>query len=259
MCDPVRLVYSGNDDDYEGILFSVLSAMRRTCGALDVSILTALLDRPDGKPVEGGKAAYLNALLSSRGDGSKLTLIDLSLPLQKLLRSGAAEAARPYELLPLLLDECARAEKLLCLCSSTLFCADASIVYGKGIYGRPFAAVCDKRRSFLYGKRLVDPSVMLIDVSRAREEGFFEKARKALCARRSSQTLFDAVNSCGVCPALLPDGCGECRGVRGDTLIRRFGRRGRLFRGGSYAMNDREYRMFENVYREYLAKRDRKF
>ena len=54
----VQLLYCGSNEGYEGILFSLLSAMRRTRRPLQVTLLTAALDLPCGKPIECAKAEY---------------------------------------------------------------------------------------------------------------------------------------------------------------------------------------------------------
>ena len=75
---PIQLLYCGNDESYEEILLSLLSVMRHSSRSLQVILLTACLDRYDGKPISSEKADYVNGLLKSRGEQNGLTLIDLT-------------------------------------------------------------------------------------------------------------------------------------------------------------------------------------
>ena len=263
----VNLIYCGGDDAYEGILFSLLSVMRRTRRRLFVTVMTALLDRPDGKPVERAKVNYLRGLLRARRDGSDLSLVDMSDPLSRLLKKSGRDRNKgdPRQLLPLLTDRCGLAGRQLCLAHETLAPGDVGEVFDYPLDGRALGAVRDGVGSFLFSPDYVNAGVLLFDMEKARKCGFFEKARAYLCEARPGATLGNAVNGAGVeiCP--LPRCFNEQGGLRRDTVVRQYCRRlfltpyphlGRGSPQNSYDMPRGEYRRFERVYEEFLLQRE---
>lgn len=267
MQDGIRLLYCGGDKDYDGILFSALSAMRRTKRPLFIYVFTAALDRPDGKPVDPSKANYLRALLRRRDDGSTLELLDLGDLLSTFYEvlETTARADDPYVFLRLLCDRTELKGKVLYLDCDTLFSSDPGPVFDRDLEGCPVGGVPDRYGSFFFDTGYINPGVLLFDLDRARETDFFTKARKLLLGYRLSRPVADAVNYAGCGIMRLPAAFNEQSALRRDTVIRHYCARVRLFPyphrdDGSpkngYDMNTREYRLFKRVYEEYLLQRE---
>lgn len=263
----IEILYCGGDKDYDGILFSALSAMRRTARPLRVHLFTAAPDHPDGKPVEDEKTNYLRALLERRDDGSTLSVCDMTEKLEALRALCCPQKARddPYALLRLLCDEADSNGKLLCLDRGALLCGDVGKVYDLDLRGSPAGGVRDPFGSLFCRPDYIDAGVLLVDMPRARETGFFRKARGVLEEYRVSRPVSDALNNTGLPLCQLPPECNEQRWMKRGTLIRVFGAHLRFFpylhRGveapdRGYSMTDREYRLFKRVYEEYLLQRE---
>ena len=264
-CGRVNLLYGGSDGDYEPMLFSVLSAMRRTDRALCVTVLTAALPYAGGKPMRRCKLGYLRGLLRARRDGSDLVPVDLSEVFARTLRKWRVDYEKndPYPLLPLFADRCALSGKQLCLAPKTLFSGDAGEVFDEDLGDNPVGAVRDRRVSFLVLPDYADAEVLLIDMERAASCRFFDRARR-VCAE-GNPDLTAAVNNCGLPVSYLPGRFNERASLRRSTVIRSFRPRFRLLpyphfsradpRSG-YGMPRREYRHFERVYEEYLLQRE---
>lgn len=265
--DRIHLLYCGGDKDYDGILFSALSAMRRTKRPITVTVYTAALDHPLGRPVDEQKANYLRALLERRDDGSTLALADMTSPLEKLLSAltSVKDTEDPYALLPLLADVGKEEGRILYLDRSALFCGDAGRLFDCDLKGRALGGVRDLWGSFFCRTDYVNCGVLLIDLGEARKERFFAAARRVLTEYRVHRPFSDAVNYAGKPLCLLPEIYNEQFALRRDTVVRHYCAGLRLFPyphrsdgtpENGYCMSDREYRLFKRVYEEYLLQRE---
>ncbi len=263
----VQLLYCGSNEGYEGILFSLLSAMRRTRRPLQVTLLTAALNLPCGKPIECAKAEYAKGLLQSRKDGSTLRLLDRSAELTDLLAAMAPlpKGVSPYAFLKFFADKTELSGRVLYLDADTLLSGDVGIVFDQGLSDCAFGAVRDAKGSWIIAPDYFNTGVLLFDLERAKKEGLFEKARLLLKEERLYLPHRSAFYYTGVPAYLLPPSCNEQTRLRSDTLVRHFCRQFKLFplphlkegapfRG--YEMRGKEYKHFERTYEEYLLQRE---
>lgn len=263
----VQLLYCGGNEGYEGILFSLLSAMRRTRRPLHVTLLTAALDSPCGQPIERAKAEYAKGLLRNRKDGSTLQLLDKSAELNDLLANIAPlpKGISPYVFLKFFADQAELSGKVLYLDADTLLSGDIGIVFDQSLSDCAFGAVRDVRGSWIIAPDYFNTGVLLFDMERTKKEMLFEKARLLLKEKQLYFPHRSAFYYTGVSVRLLPVFCNEQTRLRSDTLIRHFCKQFRFFplphlKEGApfkgYEMRRREYKRFERTYEEYLLQRE---
>lgn len=265
MNSQIKLLYCGNGKAYEGILFSLLSIMRRTKRPLDVTVFTA--ENEKGGGIDIARASYLSGLLSGRKDGSVLHIVDMTRELRALLEDCPYRQNRftPYALLRLLADKSDLCGRILYLDADTVAFDDIGKVYDRGLFGMPMGAVKDAIGSLTLDPSYFNSGVLLIDMEKAREKQLFSSARRVL---KKNKLIFpdqSALNYADVEVCLLPRKCNEQRNLRSDTVIRHYCRKLVFFpyphvlkksAEQKYGMSKKEYGILKSVYEEYLLERE---
>ena len=267
---PIQLLYCGNDESYEEILLSLLSVMCHSSRSLQVILLTACLDRYDGKPISWEKADYLNGLLKSRGEQNGLTLIDLTSKAQEQLSTitDVRVTDSPYPLLALLTDQIFDAlaeDKLLYLDKGTIAAADIGRIFDADMGTSAYGGVRDQYAPFFLLGEYISGGALLFDLKNAKEQHLFEKAREICQGNECLDPLPTSLYLSDCTRTFFKSNLNEQRCLKSDTVVSYYGNKARFLPVFHFERQDirkrsilskKERAFFSGVYDQFYLYRD---
>ncbi len=229
----ISLLYSGNDKVFKGLLISLVSIAENTKEALDVHVLT--MDLSDIKsnylPINKEQTDFIEKLLKEQNPESRITRHDLTEKFKsEMLDSPNIENFyTPYAFLRLFADEAAISPRIIYLDTDTVACGDIAPLFSYELNGAEFAGARDYLGKFFISPNYINSGVMLLDMEKIRETGFFKKARRFCAGKKSAFPDQDAINRYAAKKCFFPSRFNEQRSMKKDTVIRHFSKTLRLF------------------------------
>ncbi len=223
----IPILYAGNQNVFDGMVISLLSAVKHTASPLSVFLLTMDLRDQNSAflPITEQQRAYLEELCQAVNAESRVRLCDVgALYRQTMLNSPNAQTGyTPYTFLRLFADRLPEIpDKVLYLDTDTVVCADLAELFCKELGKNELAAVRDRYGCHFFGINYINAGVLLLNMKQIRESGLFRRALE-LCARKK---LFlpdqNALNRLVRGKMLLSRRFNEQKRERDDTVIRHF-------------------------------------
>ena len=222
----ISLLYCGNDKVFRGLLISLLSVAAHTTGPLDVSLVTMDLTEknPAFRPLTEEHRAFLEETLRAYHAESRVTRYDIT----EMFLAEMAESPNlgtvytPYTLCRLFCDKLPMPDRVLYLDTDTAAIGDIRPLFTYDMNGCEFAGVLDYLGKVFINPRYINAGVLLLDLAKIRETGFFERARRLVASKKMPFPDQDAVNRLAKKKCFLPRGFNEQRRMRKDTVIRHF-------------------------------------
>ncbi|MBO5007011.1 MAG: hypothetical protein J6C89_06165 [Clostridia bacterium] len=229
----ISLLYSGNDKVFKGLLISLVSIAENTAEPLDVHVLT--MDLSDIKsnylPINREQTDFIEKLLKEQNPESSITLHDLTEKFKnEMLDSPNIENFyTPYAFLRLFADEAELPARIIYLDTDTVARGDIAPLFSYELDGAEFAGARDYLGKFFISPNYINSGVMLLDMEKIRETGFFKKARRFCATKKTSFPDQDAINHYAKKKRFFPSRFNEQRSLKKDTVIRHFSKTLRLF------------------------------
>jgi len=229
----ISLLYSGNDKVFKGLLISLVSIAENTAEPLDVHVLT--MDLSDIKsnylPISKEQTDFIEKLLKEQNPESSITLHDLTEKFKnEMLESPNIENFyTPYAFLRLFADEAELPARIIYLDTDTVARGDIAPLFSYELDGAEFAGARDYLGKFFISPNYINSGVMLLDMEKIRETGFFKKARRFCATKKTSFPDQDAINHYAKKKRFFPSRFNEQRSLKKDTVIRHFSKTLRLF------------------------------
>lgn len=231
----INVCYCGNLGIFKGILMSCLSMAEFASEPLSVTLCTGDFTELDPRfqPLGEKERAFLEATIQGKNPANRVSLLDLSKPFKETLLASpnAKSSYTPYTMLRLFLDkEASLPDKLLYLDADTVVMGDIVPLYAHELGNKSAGMVIDAYGRFFFGPHYCNAGVMLLNLSKIRADGSFEKALSLLKRKHYFFPDQDVLNKVFRGQKLyLPREDNEQKRLRKTTLIRHYCNQPRIF------------------------------
>ncbi len=228
----VNILFCGNDGVFDGFLTCALSMLKRTDSAEPFSfyIFTMTLTRVDKRfttiPEEHIK--LFEKAIKKYNDKNTVKVIDLTDIYERELGGCPNEGAycSPYTLIRLLTDLVdGMPDKLLYLDADIMFNRDPHLLYDIDISDVEYAAARDHYGKYLLYPNYVNAGVLLFNMTLAKKNGLFAKARDELRRKKFLFADQTALIHATTKKKLLPQRFNDQKFLHKHTIVRHFSKR----------------------------------
>lgn len=222
----ISLLYSGNVKVFKGLLISLVSIAENTGEALDVHVLTMDLSgiNPGFLPINEEQIAFIEKLIKKQNEESRIMLHDLTENFKNEMLSSPnmKNFYTPYAFLRLFADDADIPERVIYLDTDTVARGDIAPLFSLELDGAEFAGARDYLGKIFIWPNYINSGVLLLDIAKIRETGFFKKARRFCATKKSAFPDQDAINHYAKKKRFLPSRFNEQHSLKKDTVIRHF-------------------------------------
>ncbi len=228
----MNLLFSGNDNVFDGILTCLLSVFKRTevKEPFTVYILTMDVSRmkPEYIAIKDEKIAFLEEVAKKYNQDNKIVKVDVTQLYEREFANSPNEQCycSPYTLLRLFIDLIPEIpEKILYLDVDILFNRDIKLLYDIELDDYEYAASRDHYGKYLVHPNYINAGVLLFNMKEARQTGLFEKARKLIKTKKLPFADQSAIYRSTVKKKMLPQRFNDQKFLHKHTVVRHFSKR----------------------------------
>lgn len=228
----MNLLFSGNDNVFDGILTCLLSIFKRTevKAPFTVYILTMDVSRmkPEYIAIKNEKIAFLEEVAQKYNPDNKIVKIDVTELYEREFANSPNEQCycSPYTLLRLFIDLIPEIpEKILYLDVDILFNRDIKLLYDTELEGYEYAASRDHYGKYLVHPNYINAGVLLFNMKEAGQTGLFEKARKLIKTKKLPFADQSALYRSTTKKKMLPQRFNDQKFLHKHTVVRHFSKR----------------------------------
>ena len=228
----MNLLFSGNDNVFDGILTCLLSIFKRTevKAPFTVYILTMDVSRmkPEYIAIKDEKIAFLEDVSKKYNQDNKIVKVDVTELYEREFANSPNEQCycSPYTLLRLFIDLIPEIpEKILYLDVDILFNRDIKLLYDTELDGYEYAASRDHYGKYLVHPNYINAGVLLFNMKEARQTGLFEKARKLIKTKKLPFADQSAIYRSTIKKKMLPQRFNDQKFLHKHTVVRHFSKR----------------------------------
>lgn len=225
----MNILFSGNDNVFDGILSCLLSIWKRTQvkEPFHVYILTMDVSRikPEYKAVEDEKIAFLQEVAREYNPQNKIIKIDVTKIYEREFANCPNEQCycSPYTLLRLFIDLIPEIpDKILYLDVDILFNRDIALLYNTDLEGFEYAASRDHYGKYLIHPNYINAGVLLFNMKEARNTKLFEKARALIKTKKLMFADQSAIYRSTTRKKMLPQKFNDQKFLHKSTVVRHF-------------------------------------
>ena len=228
----MNILFSGNDNVFDGILTCLLSVFKRTevKEPFVIYILTMDVSRikPEYIAIKDEKIAFLTEIARKYNPDNRIVKIDVTEIYEKEFANSPNEQCycSPYTLLRLFIDLIPEIpEKILYLDVDILFNRDIKLLYDTELEGYEYAASRDHYGKYLINPNYINAGVLLFNMKEARQTELFEKARKLIKTKKLLFADQSAIYRSTVRKKMLPQRFNDQKFLHKHTVVRHFSKR----------------------------------
>lgn len=228
----MNILFSGNDNVFDGILSCMLSILKRTQTTEPFMIYVLTMDvsriKPEYVAIKDEKIAFLQRVAQEYNGANKVLKIDVS----KLYEEEFAHCPNeqcycsPYTLLRLFMDKIPGIpDKILYLDVDILFNRDIALLYETDVAGYEYAAARDHYGKYLISPNYINAGVLLFNMKEAKRTGLFEKARERIKTQKLLFADQSAIYRSTTKKKMLPQKFNDQKFLHKHTVVRHFSKR----------------------------------
>lgn len=228
----MNILFSGNDNVFDGILTCLLSVFRRTQTkeSFTVYILTMDVSRvkPEYIAIKDEKVAFLEQVAKEYNLQNRVVKIDVTDIYEREFADCPNEQCycSPYTLLRLFMDLIPQIpDKILYLDVDILFNRDISLLYDTDITGYEYAAARDHYGKYILNRNYINAGVLLFNMQEAKRTGLFEKARELIKTKKLLFADQSAIYRSTTKKKMLPQKFNDQKFLHKSTVVRHFSKR----------------------------------
>ena len=228
----MNILFSGNDNVFDGILTCMLSIMKRSECKEPLCVYVLTMDVSRIKPVyisiKDEKIAFLEQIAKQYNPENKIIKIDVTDIYEREFAKSPNEQCycSPYTLLRLFIDMIPEIpDKILYLDVDILFNRDISLLYDIDVEGYEYAAARDHYGKFLLHPNYINAGVLLFNMVEAKRTGLFEKARELIKTKKMLFADQDAIYRSTTKKKMLPQKFNDQKFLHKHTVVRHFSKR----------------------------------
>lgn len=228
----MNILFSGNDNVFDGILSCMLSILKRTQTTEPFMVYVLTMDvsriKPEYVAIKDEKIAFLQRVAQEYNGANKVLKIDVS----KLYEEEFAHCPNeqcycsPYTLLRLFMDKIPGIpDKILYLDVDILFNRDIALLYETDVAGYEYAAARDHYGKYLISPNYINAGVLLFNMAEAKRTGLFEKARERIKTQKLLFADQSAIYRSTTKKKMLPQKFNDQKFLHKHTVVRHFSKR----------------------------------
>lgn len=228
----MNLLFSGNDNVFDGILTCLLSVFKRTevKEPFVIYILTMDVSRikPEYIAIKDERIAFLEEIAKEYNSDNKIVKIDVTDIYEKEFANSPNEQCycSPYTLLRLFIDLIPQIpDKILYLDVDILFNRDIKLLYDTELEGYEYAASRDHYGKFFVHPNYINAGVLLFNMQEAKRTGLFKKARELIKTKKLPFADQSAIYRSTMKKKMLPQRFNDQKFLHKHTVVRHFSKR----------------------------------
>lgn len=228
----MNILFSGNDNVFDGILTCMLSVFKRTESKEPFTIYILTMDvsriKPEYIAIKGEKIAFLEEVAKGYNPDNRVIKIDVTDIYEREFANSPNEQCycSPYTLLRLFIDLIPQIpDKILYLDVDILFNRDIKLLYDTELDGYEYAASRDHYGKYLIHPNYINAGVLLFNMKEAKQTGLFEKARKLIKTKKLPFADQSAIYRSTVKKKMLPQRFNDQKFLHKHTVVRHFSKR----------------------------------
>lgn len=228
----MNILFSGNDNVFDGILTCMLSVFKRTESKEPFTIYILTMDvsriKPEYIAIKDEKIAFLEEVAKGYNPDNRVIKIDVTDIYEREFANSPNEQCycSPYTLLRLFIDLIPQIpDKILYLDVDILFNRDIKLLYDTELDGYEYAASRDHYGKYLIHPNYINAGVLLFNMKEAKQTGLFEKARKLIKTKKLPFADQSAIYRSTVKKKMLPQRFNDQKFLHKHTVVRHFSKR----------------------------------
>lgn len=228
----MNILFSGNDNVFDGILTCLLSVFKRTevKEPFVVYVLTMDVSRikPEYIAIKDEKIAFLEEVAQKYNPENKIIKIDVTEIYEREFANSPNEQCycSPYTLLRLFMDLIPEIpDKILYLDVDILFNRDIKLLYDTKLDGYEYAAGRDHYGKYLINPNYINAGVLLFNMKEARRTKLFEKSRELIKTKKLMFADQSAIYRSTTKKKMLPQRFNDQKFLHKHTVVRHFSKR----------------------------------
>lgn len=228
----MNILFSGNDNVFDGILTCMLSVFKRTESKEPFTIYILTMDvsriKPEYISIKDEKIAFLEEVAKGYNPDNKVIKIDVTDIYEREFANSPNEQCycSPYTLLRLFIDLIPEIpDKILYLDVDILFNRDIKLLYDTELDGYEYAASRDHYGKYFVHPNYINAGVLLFNMKEARQTGLFEKARELIKTKKLPFADQSAIYRSTVRKKMLPQRFNDQKFLHKHTVVRHFSKR----------------------------------
>ena len=228
----MNILFSGNDNVFDGILTCMLSVFKRTESKEPFTIYILTMDvsriKPEYIAIKDEKITFLEEVAKGYNPDNKVIKIDVTDIYEREFANSPNEQCycSPYTLLRLFIDLIPQIpDKILYLDVDILFNRDIKLLYDTELDGYEYAASRDHYGKYLVHPNYINAGVLLFNMKEVRQTELFEKARKLIKTKKLPFADQSAIYRSTVKKKMLPQRFNDQKFLHKHTVVRHFSKR----------------------------------
>ena len=228
----VNVLFCGNSKIFDGILSCSLSILKRTESKTPFHFYIFTMDvshiKEDYKPITQKQISFFDDVIKEYNEENRVTLVDVTDIYMEQFSGCPNEGAycSPYTLIRLFADMVDDIpHKLLYLDADILFNRDIHLLYDIDIEGYEYAAARDHYGKFLVRPDYINAGVLLLNMSKIKKTGLFEKARSLIKTKKLTFADQSAIIRSTTKKKLLKQRFNDQKFLHRHTVVRHFSKR----------------------------------
>lgn len=228
----MNILFSGNDNVFDGILTCMLSVFKRTESKEPFTIYILTMDvsriKPEYIAIKGEKIAFLEEVAKGYNPDNRVIKIDVTDIYEREFANSPNEQCycSPYTLLRLFIDLIPQIpDKILYLDVDILFNRDIKLLYDTELDDYEYAASRDHYGKYLIHPNYINAGVLLFNMKEAKQTGLFEKARELIKTKKLLFADQSAIYRSTVKKKMLPQRFNDQKFLHKHTVVRHFSKR----------------------------------
>lgn len=228
----MNILFSGNDNVFDGILTCMLSVFKRTESKEPFTIYILTMDvsriKPEYIAIKDEKIAFLEEVAKGYNPDNRVIKIDVTDIYEREFANSPNEQCycSPYTLLRLFIDLIPQIpDKILYLDVDILFNRDIKLLYDTELDGYEYAASRDHYGKYLIHPNYINAGVLLFNMKEAKQTGLFEKARELIKTKKLLFADQSAIYRSTVKKKMLPQRFNDQKFLHKHTVVRHFSKR----------------------------------
>lgn len=223
----INLLFCGDRRMVKGVFLCMLTVSKFTAKPITVHLFTmdAHWGRKQGQAISDADLTFLNSYFAKSPYPIRFLRYDVRASFERDLSKcrNAKTSFSPYSLLRLYAAEYIPAERVLYLDADIMTCADLSSLYDLDLGENEVAAVPDHIGRYWMGKTYFNSGVLLFNLKRCRETGFFNRSINYVLHHHLFMPDQTAMNRSVKGKLLISEKYNEQqRGFREGTVIKHF-------------------------------------
>ena len=228
----MNILFSGNDNVFDGILTCLLSIMKRTDSTEPFHVYVLTMDvsrvKPEYIAIGDDKIAFLQEVVKKYHPKNQITKIDVSEIYEQKFANCPNEQCycSPYTLLRLFIDLIPEIpDKILYLDVDIMFHRDIRLLYDIDIESYEYAAARDHYGKYLLHPNYINAGVLLFNMKMCRETNLFGKARELIQQKKLLFADQSAIYRSTTRKKMLPQRFNDQKFLHKHTVVRHFSKR----------------------------------